>query len=200
MYGKRHFVLTTLVITIIVILILAGVTIATLTGENGLLSKTATARQRTEEAEQDEKDKLSSYEDEIDNYKTWERTGESEKTVTISEDEYNMLKNNASYSTTEQKIGTWIDGKTIYQKTININDYTTSDLTSSLLPLSGLYTELNLDKIISAQIMKDNKYIVPIIFFVDNNTIKISAVGNTMSYDLIPRYLTLQYTKNSNTN
>ena len=80
--------------------------------------KAATAKERNKEAEQDEKDKLSSYEEELSNYGTWERTGESGKTVTISEDEYNMLKNNASYSTTEQKVGTWINGKTIYRKVI----------------------------------------------------------------------------------
>ena len=83
--------------------------------------KAATAKERNKEAEQDEKDKLSSYEDEIDNYKTWERTGESGNTVTISEDEYNMLKNNASYSTTEKVIGTWIDGKPLYQRTFTKN-------------------------------------------------------------------------------
>ena len=80
----KGITLIALVITIIVLLILAGVTVATLTGENGLLSKTQIAKERNEEAEQDEKDKLSSYEDEIDNYATWERTGENENIVTTS--------------------------------------------------------------------------------------------------------------------
>lgn len=44
--------------TVIVLLILAGVTVATLTGENGLLSKAKLAKERTAEAEQDEKRKL----------------------------------------------------------------------------------------------------------------------------------------------
>ncbi len=39
--------LIALVITIIVLLILAGVTIATLTGENGILTKANTAKQET---------------------------------------------------------------------------------------------------------------------------------------------------------
>ena len=42
--------LIALVITIIVLLILAGVTIATLTGENGILTRASEAAQRTEEA------------------------------------------------------------------------------------------------------------------------------------------------------
>ena len=64
-----------LVITIIVILILAGVTVATLTGENGLLARAQLAKEKTAEAKQDEKDKLSSYENELNDYETYERTG-----------------------------------------------------------------------------------------------------------------------------
>lgn len=54
--NKRNFksnkaiTLIALVITIIVLLILAGVTIATLTGDNGLLQKVTTAKQANEEA------------------------------------------------------------------------------------------------------------------------------------------------------
>ena len=47
---------------------MAGVTVATLTGENGLLSKAALAGQKNKEAEDDEKDKLSTYEDELAKY------------------------------------------------------------------------------------------------------------------------------------
>ena len=47
MKGKKGITLIALVITIIVLLILAGVTIATLTGDNGLLSKATQARENT---------------------------------------------------------------------------------------------------------------------------------------------------------
>lgn len=47
---KRGITLIALVITIIVLLILAGVTIATLTGENGILTKASEASQKTEVA------------------------------------------------------------------------------------------------------------------------------------------------------
>ena len=110
-----QYTLIALVITIIVLLILAGVTVATLTGENGLLSKAQLAKEKNIEAEYDERDKLSSYENKISNYGTWERTGGS-GTITISEDEYNMLKNANSYSTDEKVIGTWADNKPLYQK------------------------------------------------------------------------------------
>ena len=46
-----QYTLIALVITIIVLLILAGLTIATLTGENGLLAKAAAAKEETKKAE-----------------------------------------------------------------------------------------------------------------------------------------------------
>ena len=47
MKNTKGITLIALVITIIVLLILAGVTIATLTGENGILSQANTAKERT---------------------------------------------------------------------------------------------------------------------------------------------------------
>lgn len=49
-------------------LILAGVSIATLTGDNGILTRTQDAKNRTEEAEREEKEKLGDMEDIIDEY------------------------------------------------------------------------------------------------------------------------------------
>ena len=49
--NEKAITLIALVITIIVLLILAGISIATLTGENGLLSKATTAKEETKKAE-----------------------------------------------------------------------------------------------------------------------------------------------------
>lgn len=57
-YGRKGITLIALVITIIVLLILAGVSIATLTGENGILTRANDAKNQTEEAEEIEKIKL----------------------------------------------------------------------------------------------------------------------------------------------
>ena len=54
----KGITLIALVITIIVLLILAGVTIATLTGDNGLLTKTNEAKNTTAEAEIEEQIRL----------------------------------------------------------------------------------------------------------------------------------------------
>lgn len=48
---EKGITLIALVITIIVLLILAGVSIATLTGENGILTQAQTAKEKTEKAE-----------------------------------------------------------------------------------------------------------------------------------------------------
>ena len=57
-FNQKGITLIALVITIIVLLILAGVTIAMLTGENGILNKATTAKQKTEEATAEERVKL----------------------------------------------------------------------------------------------------------------------------------------------
>lgn len=52
--NNRGITLIALVITIIVLLILAGVTLATLTGENGILTKASEASRETEIANEQE--------------------------------------------------------------------------------------------------------------------------------------------------
>ena len=56
--SEKGITLIALVITIIVLIILASVSIAMLTGENGILNKATTAKERTLEAEDEEKVKL----------------------------------------------------------------------------------------------------------------------------------------------
>ena len=58
--------LIALVITIIVLLILAGVALATITGDDGLLAKAKQARQNTLDAQNAENGTLEGYEDVID--------------------------------------------------------------------------------------------------------------------------------------
>lgn len=82
---NKGITLIALVITIIVLILLAGVTIATLTGDNGILTRTQEAANRTEEATLEEKIKLLSAESIINEY-----TGENEeKTAQELQDELN---------------------------------------------------------------------------------------------------------------
>ena len=56
--SKNAITLISLVVTIIVLLILSGVALTMLTGENGILSMAKKAREKTEEAQADEQQKL----------------------------------------------------------------------------------------------------------------------------------------------
>ena len=69
----KGITLIALVITIIVLLILAGVSIATLTGENGILTQATNAKQETKQAEADEMFKLIANEWQIEKRKTGAR-------------------------------------------------------------------------------------------------------------------------------
>ena len=60
--NNKGITLIALVITIIVLLVLAAVSIATLTGENGLLTRTNDAKTETEEAKEDELRRLTALE------------------------------------------------------------------------------------------------------------------------------------------
>ena len=62
---QKGITLIALVITVIVLLILAGVTIATLTGENGILSRANEAKEETENAQNNEKERLNNIEEQI---------------------------------------------------------------------------------------------------------------------------------------
>ena len=65
MRRNKGITLIALVITIIVLLILAGVAISMLSGENGILKKAAKAKTKTEQAQANETEDLASYEDVI---------------------------------------------------------------------------------------------------------------------------------------
>lgn len=65
-YGNKGITLISLVVTIIVLLILAGVSIATLTSENGILTRVNEAKKKTEEANDIEKIKLAISEAQIE--------------------------------------------------------------------------------------------------------------------------------------
>ncbi len=66
---RKGITLIALVVTIIVLLILAGISITMLTGQNGILNRAQEAKNKTEQAKEDEKEKLQGYEDIINKYK-----------------------------------------------------------------------------------------------------------------------------------
>ena len=82
MKGRKGITLIALVITIIVLLILAGVSIAMLTGDNGILKQANKAKSETSSAKEDEETKLKQNEDYItESLINWD---------TVSEDIYKL--------------------------------------------------------------------------------------------------------------
>ena len=65
---NKGITLIALVVTIIVLLILAGISIAMLTGQNGILNRASEAKEKTRVAQEDENEKLQGYEKIINQY------------------------------------------------------------------------------------------------------------------------------------
>ena len=103
--GNNAITLIALVITIIVLLILAGITVAQLSGNN-LFENAKLAKEKYKHAREIGDETLEDYEDAI--------TGDR--------------GNKYNYSTEEVVVGTWINGKPIYQKTLSFNWNTSTDL------------------------------------------------------------------------
>ena len=60
---KKGITLIALVVTIIVLLLIAGVSISMLTGQNGILTRAAESKVKTEDAEKQENERMQEYED-----------------------------------------------------------------------------------------------------------------------------------------
>ncbi len=91
--------LIALIITIIVLLTLAGVTLNMIMGENGIIKKAQISKEKTNEAQIEEEKNLQSLENKVNDYNTREQ-------ITIEKEEYEKLKKKGTWellaSTTSQ--------------------------------------------------------------------------------------------------
>ena len=156
---KEHKAITliALVITIIVLLILAGITVAQLSGNN-LFENAKLAKEKYKQAREDEDETLEDYEDAI--------TGDRGKKVT--------------YSTEEQVVGTWIDGKEIWQKTFALN-YTTCDKIDANYMHGWSVSSYNIETPIDVKLI-----------FTDSGKLKTGNAisSNSMTYSVFPMLTT----------
>ena len=88
--GAKAITLVALVITIVILLILAGISISTLTN-TGIFQKAKDAKKASENAEKEQKQTLSEYEKELNKYNAQELTDDKINTV-LSETENTVLK------------------------------------------------------------------------------------------------------------
>ena len=109
---EKGITLIVLVITIIVLLILAGVSIAMLTGENGILTQARKAKDVTEIASEEEYIRLIITEEEITKYKIGEE---------LKEVEFNTIEDTKSIIDSET--GTTYANGWYYLKPEDVGDY-----------------------------------------------------------------------------
>lgn len=116
---------------------------------------------------------------------------------TVSDDAI-ASENNGVYSTTETKVGTWIDGKTLYKRVVVLNGLGTLSTTASLFP----HNIPNVDTIyISEGFVKGNSGVsFPLTntsryFAVDTTTIRVALAEGEVDYSTYNATVVLQYTK-----
>ena len=132
--------LIALVITVIVLLILAGVTIATLTGDNGILTRASEGKEKTEEAQREELKHLTALEaatnlkdtTHIDNSTGEEKTIKIPAGFAVSQIKgENSIKDGLVIMDSNENEYVWIEvpkNDTIYQTAgINVKSFTDED-------------------------------------------------------------------------
>lgn len=142
--------------------------------------------------------------------KIWIDTGEIAQAHTEITNEYststglgysaNYVNNLHTYSTTEQRIGTWIDGKPLYKRTFDI-----SNITSSNTNLVNLYS-YNIDNIIkiSGFVKASDGYILPMSLTDSSSNYAVILYNGTYlrgrctfgsGGTVTSAYVTIEYTK-----
>lgn len=123
-------------------------------------------------------------------------------TVLITDDEDNYITEYHVYSETEHVIGQWIDGSTLYEKTIEFGALPNAALKSVAHGISNL----GICFVVSAFAKNSSNLILPIPYatytgqdqiqiYINSTNINIRTYGNMSAYTIC--YVTLRYTKTS---
>lgn len=110
-----------------------------------------------------------------------------ETIITSSSSDYHV------YSTKEKVVGRWIDGKPIYEKTVDISQY-------SVLATDGVWTNLfpltNVDKLVFAELHGNSPNMSQILRFqASSGYIQVAAKTNLQIGTLPEYFVTFRYTK-----
>lgn len=112
-----------------------------------------------------------------------------ETIITSSSSDYHV------YSTNEKVVGQWLDGKTIYEKTVDISQY-------SVLATDGVWTNLfeltNVDKLVFAELHGNSPNMSQILRFQANSGYIQVASKTNLQIGTLPEYfVTFKYTKST---
>lgn len=147
MEKNKGITLIAVIITVIILLILAGITLI-MTRKSGIIEKAELAKEITQQKQEEENTALTNYEMAIQ-----EEMPKNSDMVTISKEEYERLKNNVNYSEEEQVIGTWIDGKPIYRKIFTTINETGGEYSQGVTFYGKDYDLQNLDTLITGKVL-----------------------------------------------
>jgi hypothetical protein len=109
-----------------------------------------------------------------------------------------------NYSTTEQVVGTWIDGSTLYEKTIKKQNISSASSSTVLIPSSEL-TGMNIIEIDGSYVSRTSNSTYAINAYINSDTITATWLAEDNIYywlywgatDTYDAYITIRYTKTS---
>ena len=201
--NKRGITLVALVITIIILLILAGISIQALKQTN-LFDKTKQAKNAMENSQNKENTILGDYENKI--------------LESVTRESSSITTNAANnYSIDEQVIGKWLDGKPLYQKSFVMDNSYTSEVAIdsasgySIKVITDVYmstVQPTLDKIIQMTLQNNSNTSTNVSYqyslSMNYSNGKLRAYDNYnvgyINYALYPgSAFTIQYTKTTDT-
>ena len=137
----------------------------------------------------------------INNVKGSLNTGVSEEAINKSVNDYldkNPITSEIIYSTEERVIGRWVDGKPIYQKTVQLKNLTSYDLSDTpinlVIKIEGMIKDDGIgDVICFAPDYSGETYAVRTYYSTINKKIMIFASEALHTHQ--SAYITIQYTK-----
>lgn len=202
---RKGITLVALVITIIILLILAAITINLTIGQRGILTRAQEAGKNYTNAQDKELADLE------DLYSSMMVATGDDATITISmkklkeiiKDEINsmspnFINNTEGYSTTERVVGKWVDGKPLYKKTwikdspISVSNSAWTDTTISI-------AENNIAHLIKAEAVgigtSENNDVWALHAHANDSATNIMVLAARDGNPILCKYFTFYYTK-----
>ena len=180
MEKNKGVTLIALIITIIILLILAGITINMVLGNNGIIAKAQIAKEQTQEKQKDEEEELAKLENNVDKYIT-NRVGTAQKTE--------MKSDGTEFITNET-----LDGKTVYGRYFEtpLGSYGATDVNHNIENIETIWIDSG-----NSYMEDEVNYVLPVSsganYMVDKTMIRTYPISSNFNGKKLK--LLLKYTK-----